>query len=59
MRRYCGDVLVSYVLPGYNERTKKVFTYLGFDFRKHYHDGETLGFKRSFKLLLAGTGINV
>lgn len=59
LRRYCGDVRVSYVLPGYKERTKKVFTYLGFDFRKHYHDGETLGFKRSFKLLLAGTGINV
>jgi len=57
--RYCDNITVRYFRPAYMDRTKKFFELLRINGEKHFHSGETLDFKRSFKLLFAGTGVNI
>ncbi|MBU1669832.1 MAG: methyltransferase domain-containing protein [Actinobacteria bacterium] len=59
MRRYCRGVEVRYFQPSGRERTRRMLAALRVDPQKHFHDGETLGFGRSFKLLVSGASVNV
>ncbi|MFH1150966.1 MAG: class I SAM-dependent methyltransferase [Actinomycetota bacterium] len=59
MRRYCRRVEVRYFQPSGRERTRRMLAAVRVDPQKHFHDGETLGFGRSFKLLVSGASVNV
>lgn len=59
MRRHCRAVEVRYFQPSSRDRTRKVLGALGVDAGRHFTDGETVGFRRSFKLLVSGAAVNV
>jgi len=59
LRRYCRKVRVSYFRPGFMESTRRVLAKLRITPEDHFHDGESLSFIRSMKLLFCGCGVNV
>ena len=59
LRFFCDRVEVRYFDPAVQEGTEKLYKALRIRREKHFRDGETLGFGRSWKLLFSGAGVNV